>query len=148
MISFQLEPLVPCFKEVFPLWEQHWAETEVGYRTAPMNIDYEQFSRIEELNWSRYFTARDDGVLVGHLYFIIHKNRHSQTKNAVEDFFFFIPEYRKGRNAIQLLRFAISSLKAEGVEQIGMSSKLTGKKDIDPFLRRVGFRHVANFYVL
>lgn len=147
-LIFATEPLVPAFDEATKLWSAHWAETEVGYRKAPMNPDYRQFARLEELNWSRYFTARSDGVLVGHLYFIVHTDRHTQTRNAVEDFYYFLPEHRKGTDAIKLLRFAVDTLRSDGCKQIGMSSKLTGGKDIDPILRRVGFRHVANFYVI
>lgn len=147
-MEFALESMFSEPKATYDLWRAHWDETEVAYRAAPLNPDIQQFLRLEELGRSRYFTARENGVLAGHLYFIVHPDRHTQTLTAVEDFFFFLPAYRKGGNALKLLRFAVDTLKAEGVLQVGMSSKLTGKKDIDPFLKRVGFRHVANFYVI
>lgn len=147
-IEFALESLVMNFPHTLLLWKQHWAETEVHYRNAPYNPDLKQFTALEQSGMSRYFTARVDGKLVGHLYFIVYNNRHTSTKIAVEDFYFFEEAHRKGANAIKLLRFAIDALRAEGVTQIGMSSKLTGKKNIDPILKRVGFRHVANFFVL
>lgn len=142
------DSLVKSFDEALVLWTAHWAETEVAYRQAPMKPDYEQFTRLEELNWSRYYTARLDNKLVGHLYFIVYPNRHTSTKTAVEDFYYFLPDHRRGMDAIKLLRFAVADLKSEGCDQVGMSSKLTGNRDIDPLLRRVGFRHVANFYVI
>ena len=148
VLNIQQESLVDAFDEAGVLWKAHWKETEVAYRTAPLDPDYVQFTRLEELGWSRYFTARVDGKLAGHLYFIVYTNRHTRTKTATEDFFFFMPEHRLGMNALKLLRFAVASLKAEGCDQVGMSSKLTGAKDIDPFLRRAGFRHVANYYVI
>lgn len=147
-VLFAQESLVASFVEATFLWKAHWDETEVGYRKFPMKPDYKQFGSLETNKMSRYFTARVDGKLVGHLYFIVHTNRHTQTKTAVEDFFFFLPEHRRGSDAIKLLRYAVDQLRAEGVEQVGMSSKLTGKKNIDPILKRVGFRHVANFFVL
>jgi L-amino acid N-acyltransferase YncA len=145
---FALESLFSTFDETNALWRAHWGETEAAYRKAPLDPDVDQFRRLEELGWSKYFTARIDGKLVGHLYFIVHTNRHTRSKNAVEDFYFFLPEHRKGMDAIKLLRYAVAELREQGCEQIGMSSKLTGTKDIDPLLRRVGFRHVANFYVI
>lgn len=135
-------------RETSVLWERHWSETEVNYRKSALNPDWQQYLATERAGASRYFTARRDGELVGHLYFIVHTNRHSQAVNAVEDFFFFMPEHRRGHDAIKLLRYAIACLRSEGVVQIGMSSKLTGTKDIDPILRRVGFRHIANYYVI
>lgn len=147
-IVFANESLVASLLETTRLWQQHWAETETAYRKFPMNPDFKQFGAMEKAGMSRYFTARVDGELVGHLYFIVHTNRHTQTLTAVEDFYFFTPAHRKGMNAIKLLRYAVDQLRAEGVEQIGMSSKLTGSKNIDPVLKRVGFKHVANFFVL
>lgn len=145
---FALESLVAAMHESIVLWNEHWKETEVAYRNADMNPDFKQFAALESAGMSRYFTARVRGELVGHLYFIVHTNRHTRTLTAVEDFYFFMPEHRRGTDAIKLLRFAVDALKREGVQQVGMSSKLTGKKNIDPILKRVGFRHVANFFVI
>jgi len=145
---FALEPIDTSPDETVALWEGHWAETEEAYRKSPLNPDWAQFKRLDEVGWGRYFTARVDGKLAGHLYFILHTNRHTQTRTAVEDFYYFTPAHRRGMNAVKLLRFAVTILKAEGAEQIGMSSKLTGGKNIDPILKRVGFKHVANFFVM
>ena len=145
---YALESLVRSMHEAVILWSGHWKETEAAYREADMNPDFKQFAALESAGMSRYFTARVKGQLVGHLYFIVHKNRHTRTLTAVEDFYYFLPEHRHGSDAIKLLRYAVDSLKREGVQQVGMSSKLTGKKNIDPILKRVGFRHVANFFVI
>lgn len=147
-IELAQESLVAAFPEATVLWGNHWQETEVEYRAAPMNPDYDQFARLEEANWGRYFTARVDGRLAGHLFFIVHKDRHTQVKVAVEDFFYFRPEYRKGFNAVKLLTYARDILKAEGCKQVGMSSKLTGGVDLAPLMQRLGARHIANFYVM
>ena len=142
------ESLIDAFDEAMVLWAQHWKETEQAYRASPMNPDYDQFKAIEAAGWSRYFTARLGGKLVGHLYFIVYPGRHTKTLSAVEDFYFFLPEHRKGMDALKLLRYATGCLKGEGCDQVGMSSKLTSNRDIDPLLRRAGYRHVANFYVI
>lgn len=147
MIIFSSESLMYCLPEAFVLWQKHWEETEALYRKHEMRPNIDQFYKLEAGGLSRYFTARDDGKLVGHLYYIVHVGRHTSKPEATEDFFYILPEYRKGFNALKLIRFAVQSLKDEGVEAIGMSSKLTSGRDIDPLLKRAGFRHVANFYV-
>lgn len=147
-MDIAIENLPDVFPEATALWGRHWVETEQPYRGVPMNPDYEQFTKLHEAGWARYFTAREDGKLVGHLFFIVYKNRHTQTKTAIEDFYFFLPEYRRGSSAIKLLKYAVDTLKAEGCVQVGMTSKLTSGRGIDPILKRVGFSHVANFYVI
>jgi hypothetical protein len=143
---FAMEKLRDIMSEVRPLWTMHYAETE-GYRQQPMKPDEAQFLRMEESGMWRQFTARNAvGALVGHMGFIVHTNRHTSTKTAVEDYFYLLPEHRAGFNAVRFLRYVIGQLKAEQCAQIGMSSKLTN--DITPLLKRVGFKHVANFFVL
>jgi hypothetical protein len=143
-----LESLFDHPEETAELWKAHWKETEEFYRLAPLNPDWGQFHRLEQVKWNRYFTLRDGNVLVGHLYFIISPNRHTSTLMAAEDFFYLMPEYRKGSNALKLLRFAIVELQKEGIREILMSTKVIGVKSIEPLLKRVGFMHIANVYAL
>lgn len=148
-LVFSHEDLRMIFPEVMPLWHAHWYETE-GYRSGsePFAPDFDQYERLEAAGMWRQFCARDeaDGRLAGHIGYIVHKSRHTQRMNAVEDYFFMVNEYRRGFNALGLLRFAIAELRKEGVKQIGMSSKLT--HDISVLLKRAGFKHVAQFWVL
>lgn len=144
-LLFQRESLRDTIDEVRLLWQSHYAETE-QYRRLPLCPDEAQFFRMEEMGMWRQFTARADGQLVGHLGYIVHQDRHTSVLCAIEDYFYLLPAHRAGSNAIRLLRFAIASLKEEGCQQIGMSSKMT--HDIDPLLRRVGFACVAKLYLL
>lgn len=147
-VLYSREDLRDIFVDVMPLWHAHWFETE-GYRAQePFSPDLDQYARLEEAGMWRQFCARDeaDGRLAGHIGYIVHKSRHTQRMNAVEDYFFMVSEYRRGFNALGLLRFAISELRREGIAQIGMSSKLS--HPIGTLLRRAGFEHVAEFWVL
>jgi GNAT superfamily N-acetyltransferase len=147
-LTFQRESIKVDPIATTKLWAAHWYETEVQYRPAPLDPDWMQFIHLEDRNFGYYFTARDDGELVGHLFFLINKSRHTQTYSAVEDFYFMRPSHRKGRNAVRLLKFALDFLKSEGYTTVSMTSKLTGTKSADPIFRRLGFRHVGNFYSL
>lgn len=147
MILFALEPLSVILPEVEELWRLHWQETE-GYRDvqgyAP---DIAQFMQMDKLGWFAEYTARDNGRLVGHLGFIVHNSRHSRHRmSATEDFFYLRREYRRGMTAMQLLRFAVKSLKERGCSAIGMSSKLTN--DISPLLKRAGFSQCASMWMM
>lgn len=147
-LVFAVERMTDCIArgETQPLNAAHWDETE-GYRHSQgMKVNYQSYVSMEGCGQLLYFTARRDGKLVGHLVYIVYTNRHSSTLTAVEDFFYFIREERAGYTAVSLLRYAIRVLKACGCKEIGMSSKLTN--DIDALLKRVGFKHVANFYTM
>jgi hypothetical protein len=146
-LTFAVATIDASPAETEALWALHWEETEVQYRKAPMNHNWTQFAEYEKAGQALYFTARLDGKLVGHLYYFVYTDRHTQTLHAVEDFFFMTPEVRKGFNAAKFIRFAVTVLKGVGCLEIGMSSKLTGR-DIAPLLKRAGFRHVANYYTL
>ena len=147
-IIFAKELLIPMYDAAVALCEKHWNETEEQYRNAAFNPDKEQLIHLESIGWSRYFTARLDGELIGHLYFAVFNHTHTQMKVATEDFFYILPEHRKGTTAVRLLKMALRTLRLEGCSQIGMSSKLTGSKPIDPLLLRMGFTHVSNYYVI
>lgn len=145
-LTFQAEPLRDIIAEAEVLWRAHWLETE-GYRhSQPYDPDNAQYVRMDECGMFRQYTGRIDGELIAHLGYITHKSRHTSRLNAIEDYFYVTPKARLGWTAMQLLRFAVADLKSRGCVQIGMSSKLTN--DIDVLLRRAGFEHVGNFYVM
>lgn len=147
-IVFAKEPLLQAASEACALFVAHWEETEAAYRPRQLRPDWPQIERMVEAGWVRFFTARVDGALVGHLCFVVFPSRFTSTITASEDFFFLLKDFRRGMNAIKLLRFAVQALRDEGVGEICMSSKLTAGHDIGPILRRVGFRHVADSYVM
>jgi GNAT superfamily N-acetyltransferase len=147
-MEYALESIATDPKATTELWLAHWEETETQYRIAPLNPDIDLMKRMDENGKLRYFTARDNGALVGHLLFAVGNDRLTMTPSAGEEFFYLTPEHRKGRNALRLINFAIAYLKAEGMRSITMTSKLTTNRGIDSLLKHVGFRHVSNLYVL
>lgn len=146
-LTFGVERLAHMYPEAEELWGLHWQETE-GYRDEQgYRPDKSGFLTMEGAGNFVEFTARSsDGRLVGHLGYILHVSRHTSRLNAVEDYFYLRPEARKGLNAVRFLRFAVEVLKRAGCCQVGMSSKLTN--NIGPLLKRVGFKHVADFYTM
>lgn len=145
-MKFGVESIALCMADAAIMHAMQWKETE-GYRASDGYCpDYAQFLQMERNKQFVYFTVRDDEHIVGHIGYIIHKSRHTSQWEAVEDFFYLKPEARKGMTASGLLRYAVEWLKNMGIVNIGMSSKLAN--DIDPLLRRAGFKKVAYFYTL
>lgn len=145
-MKFQVERIQDIVEEIKELHREHFVETEVPYKGESFNPDYNQFCDLERAGSFVLFTIRDGLKLVGNLGFVLHISRHTSRPSAYEDFYFVLPEYRRGFLAIRFLRYAVRVLAESGYEEIGMSSKLTANKDIEPILTRVGFRPVAKFY--
>ena len=146
-LTYAVEKLETIIPEVMRLWKMHWDETEAYRELQGYNPDLPQFIRLDRMDAFREYTARDEsGKLVGHLGYILHTSRHTGHKAASEDFFYLVPEHRKGMNAMKLLRFAVEQLKQEKCAEIGMSSKLTN--EIEPLLKRAGFNCVAKYYMM
>jgi hypothetical protein len=145
-MDFGVERISDVLPELLPIWRAHFEETEVAYKGQNFNPDTDAYLRLEASDQFLLFTAREAGKLVGNIGYVVHKSRHTSMPTATEDFLFLLPEARKGFNAVRFIKFAVSILQRLGFEHIGMSSKLTANRDIEPLLRRCGFRCVAKFY--
>lgn len=131
-------------EEVYPLWEAHWQETEMFRSGHKFNPDVARIKAFCESGFYQLFTARVDGKMVGNAGMYVTVSVHEQTKTSVEDTWFLLPEHRKGRNAINFLAFVERDLKAQGVKDVYMTTKLTnGAGRILEFCK---YKHVANQY--
>lgn len=124
MITFAIESLTTCWDEVMALGLQHWSETENFRRGEHFSPSYDRYIQCEQIGFFAMFTARSDGQLVGYAGIYITQSMHSQATIAVEDTWFLLPDYRKGRNAIRFVKFVESELEARGVTAIMMSAKI------------------------
>lgn len=147
-LTMQVELISKILPEIKELHRVHFSETEVPYKGETFNPDYDQFCALENRSQFVLFTLRDAERLVGNLGFVLHTSRHTSRPAAYEDFYFVLQGYRRGFLAVRFLKYAVSVLKEAGYEEIGMSSKMTARKDIEPILKRVGFKPVAKFYHL
>lgn len=124
MISFQIEPLSKCWNELMVLASQHWHETEGFRRGEPFAPSYARYIECERIGFFVMFTARDGEKLCGYAGMYITTSMHSQARISVEDEWFLLPEYRKGRNAIRLVKYVEGALASRGVTAIQMSAKI------------------------
>lgn len=129
MLVFAREALGDVLPELRPLWHAHWAETEQYRAGRRLNPDEERYKSFSASGYYQLFTARDseNGRLVGNAGMYLTVSMHEQTKIATEDTWFLLPRYRKGRNAINLLKFVEEQMKAQGVQVIYMSTKFANK---------------------
>jgi len=97
----------------------------------------------------RAFTVVDNeslAPLIGYAVFFVHRNPHYRSSlQAVEDVIYLDPEYRRGRTASRLVRFAERRLTEDGVQVIYHHAKVAHPA-LGKILERMGYEHIENIY--
>jgi|TARA_Y100000310_G_scaffold181396_2_gene181327 N-acetylglutamate synthase-like GNAT family acetyltransferase len=147
-VNFQIERLGDIWEEVMFLCNLHWKEYQeqhiLGF-DAPMNPDKARYIEYNDMGYHIQFTARDEGLLVGHCGVYISESMHTGIKTCSEDTIYLRPEYRKGFNFSRMLKFMENHVKSLGVKEIHLTAKLTNKSG--RLIESRGYTHVANEYL-
>jgi hypothetical protein len=104
---------------------QHWHETEGFRRGEVFSPSFERYIQCEKIGFFVMFTARDGEKLAGYAGMYITQSMHSQSVISVEDQWFLLPEYRRGRNALAFVKYVEAELAERGVTAIQMSAKIS-----------------------
>lgn len=126
--TFQCERFSDSLRELTPLHEEHWAETET-HQDLPLKPDFDLMLECERSGGLLQFTSRHKGVLIGNMRVYIARSTHTQELFATEDTFYVTPEHRGGFMAVRLWQFVESSVRSIGVREIHFDSKLVNKAD-------------------
>lgn len=146
MIKYQRESLMRCQWEVEELVKLHWPEMMGDQPEIPLDIDWDQYSVLENIGAIHFFTARDDQLLIGYHSAIITPHLHSRkTLHALVDFLYLHPDYRRGFIGVNLLKHADESLESLGVKKIVSGVKL--HHDHGRILERLGYRASDQTYI-
>lgn len=139
------EPFLSVLPELHALHEVHWLETERHRHGLALRPDYAGMAALERNGRCIQFTARHAGQLVGNLRVYLGTSLHTQTTYASEDTLFLLPEHRGGLLVIALIRFAEDALRALGVAEFRVNSKLVNNADV--LMRRLRYQPVALQFV-
>jgi len=113
-VTYQIEDLNSVLFELIPMIKEHWEETDKGYTKAELNPDWAVYNDVERKNVLRLFTARYDKKLVGYLSVFVQPGIHSKDfVYAVTDSIFLDKDFRRGRTAADLIKFAETHLEDE-----------------------------------
>lgn len=144
-VTFRVESWNDIVEEMKPLFELHWQEIALDKGSIKLDPDYEKYAALCNEGVLHVVAARAGSTLVGYHVSFIHPHLHyKSTLTCSPDIFYLRPEYRNGMTGYKLMKFFRDSVKARGVKRIYMNTKLS--IDIDPILRRLGFRQVEKLY--
>jgi hypothetical protein len=144
-MDFAIENLAKVRREIEPLLIEHWNEIALNKDIIKLNPDWREYARLDELNALRIYTARKDGELMG--YFVIMVSRSLHYKDhlfANNDIVFLTKPARKGLTGLKLVKFAMESLKAEGVTKLHINTKT--HQPFDPIMERLGFEEIETVF--
>ena len=144
-MDFAIENLAKVRREIEPLLMEHWNEIALNKDIIKLNPDWREYARLDELNALRIYTARKDGELMG--YFVIMVSRSLHYKDhlfANNDIVFLTKPARKGLTGLKLVKFAMESLKAEGVTKLHINTKT--HQPFDPIMDRLGFEEIETVF--
>lgn len=143
-LAYQIERLAPIWPQIVAIATEHWKETE-GYRHGQtFQPDAARYFQYEAIGFYVMFTARDEGRLVGYAGCYFTPSMHTQQLLCTEDTWFLLPEYRRGRNALEFYNFVEAECRRRGVVEIGMTAKLTNSAG--RILEYLGYQVVSKQY--
>lgn len=145
VISVQRERFSDVESEIVPLLEAHWEEIANHKDKIKLRPDWPRYIAMDAAGSMMIYTARDEGKLVGYFVVLITKSLHySDHFFASNDIIFIHPDYRKGTNAIRLIRFAENDLKERGISMLIINTKT--KQPFDALLDRMGYQLTERVY--
>ena len=122
-ITFQVEQLVDVWPELIMLHKAHWGETEAYRHNQPFAPLLARYMEYECVNSFVMYTIRDGDKLVGNLGMYFTPSMHTQLLLASEDTLFILPEYRRGRLAIDFIKYVEADCVRRGVSDIEVTAK-------------------------
>lgn len=114
----------------------HWRElygTSEGY-----SCDFPGVILSEKKGGVAYFTLRTpEGKLAGHAGFMVYSNPFYGKLIAMDIFYYILPEFRGSFGMCKLLKFAGSTMRSQGVDQVVVSYQQNN--NLSSILKRAGY---------
>tara|TARA_R110000823_G_scaffold304025_2_gene425542 strand:- start:902 stop:1357 length:456 start_codon:yes stop_codon:yes gene_type:complete len=138
-----------CFtnvkEDIKPLLDMHWSETEPNQESIKLDPDWNEYFRLSEAGILRIFTARDKGRLVGYCVLMISTSVHHKGHIfAGTDVVYIHPEFRRGSTGSDLIHFAESHCKDNGVSLMTLNMKTD--YPFDSLMLQMGFNLIERVY--
>jgi hypothetical protein len=146
-MDFAHESFTNVRNEIKPLLDEHYKEIALHKDEIKLNPDWRGYARLADSGALRVYTARDEGKLVGYFVVIISRSLHYMDHLfANNDIIFIKKGHRKGTAGIKLIKYAVDSLKDEGIKLVNINTKM--HQSFGPVLERLEFAHVESVYSL
>ena len=144
-MKYQIEKVKDCRKEVQPLIEKHWAEIALNQDAIKLNPDWDMYNKLEGLGMLYAYTAREGDKLVGYFTVVATKGLHyADHVFASCDIIYILPEYRKGRAGLGLIKHVEEDLKSKNISSLTINTKC--HSPFDSLLEHLEFQLTERLY--
>ena len=117
MITFAEETHETAIQDIMDIAEEHYLETEPLADRISLNPDLDLYAQGNESGVIRFYTAREEGDLIGYCIMLVHPKPHTKDAlYAVMDMIYVDPEYRHTELAPDLLTFTMNEVRDLGAE--------------------------------
>lgn len=139
-MKFQVEPFHRVRADIERLMHEHWLEVS-GDPTRPLDVRWEQFYMLDDMQALSTLTARtDEGIVVGYVIHIIFPSLHyGYLLCATDDAHFLQKSHRRGLAGIRMLQAAERELKSRGVGMVTYHTKTKAGVDKSRVFERLGY---------
>jgi hypothetical protein len=144
MITAHIERLSDTMEELKPFFGPHWDELALDKDKVPLDPQYEEYLRRENLGGVLLSVLREAGQVVAYFVGFTAPGLHYQTcLTLTMDIFWVHPDYRDGDSlealeadmlAVQLFDSVVEEAKRRGVQRVFFGSKW--HKDAGEFFER------------
>lgn len=141
MIAFREESWSSLAKDATGgLFRKHWEELALDRDKIELSMDMEKYKQLSDSGVLHIVTARRDGRLVGYFvtFLMIHPHYKDAGLMALTDFYYLLPEERRGGAGAKLVIAMETSLKERGVVKAYLSCKL--HEDHTPLFTLLGWK--------
>ena len=142
---FACEPISELAKiEIMPLLHAH--RDEVGFfKEEKISPYWELYDSLQREGVLRFFTARENDILVGYALFYIMRDPHfKNSTKAIQDLTYLSPKHRNGLNGYNFIKWVIAQMKRENIHSVYLH--VTPSLDYSKILKRLGLENMGNVY--
>jgi len=155
MITYAVERWQDCWREMEPLWREHWREVALDHEKVPLDPRIKMYEAMQNAGALQVLIVRQRGSVIGYHIAKIEPHLHyGSTLHAFTDVYYIKPDCRRMPTVgVRLFREAHRCLKARGVKKIYTASKaftispVTGKSlDMAAIFESEGMRPTEVVY--
>jgi len=138
----KMEKFADVSAEAVVLIGKHWSEL---YGSANLRSDLGGMIELEKTGNFAYFTLRTEtGELAGHAGFMVFRSPFYGAMQALDVFYYVLPDHRGGLGICKLLKLSGQMLKVNGVRQIMISHKKS--QNLGALLERANYEPSGETY--
>jgi len=141
-MQFKAERWTDIEPELIEIFSKHWEEIAVFKGNIPLDVNLEEYRKVDEAGLLHVTTARDEGKLAGYYICVVRPHPHYKTTLfGMLDAYFILPDYRKGGVGLQLFLEMERFMKELGVKSLISSCKK--HHDITKLFEHLGWEMVG-----